>query len=138
MNNESRFSQGELMQLKSYIREAAEESAKLSRAELMLELREWQIENNEKQREIIKEALDEEMRKWFGDITPHSHVAHHTDLGSMLEAKRSAVNSLLKRGVQIVIVIALLTSLGININPAILGNKETPKAKTAVQSTKVE
>lgn len=132
------LSQGELMQLKSYIREAAEASAEMTRTKLMLELREWQIENSEKQSEIIEKALEKEMRKWFGDITPHNHVSHHTDISDLLSAKRSAVNSMIKRGLQIILAVALLGSLSLNISPAIIGNKEPSKPKTTLQSTKVE
>lgn len=138
MSGESRLSQGELMQLKGYIQEAAEASAEMTRTKLMLELREWQIENSEKQGEIIEKALEKEMRKWFGEITPHNHVTHHNDIAELLAAKRSAVNSLFKKGFQIILVLALLGSLGINLSPAILGSKELSKPKTSLQSTKVE
>lgn len=138
MGNESRLSQGELMQLKSYIQEAAEASAEMTRTKLMLELREWQIENSEKQGEIIEKTLEKEMRKWFGEITPHNHVTHHNDIAELLAAKRSAINSLFKKGFQIVLVLALLGSLGINLSPAIIGTKDPSKPKSSLQTTKVE
>lgn len=131
------FERGELMaQVKSWIDEAAERTSQQTKAELKLELREHQIESEEKTRIIIRQ----ELKSVLGDTPPHEHAMHHAEFAEFRKTRSGIIRKVVTQAVFGLILLGLLFSAGfvqLN-NSAILTSNQKEPEKTSQQNSRVK
>jgi hypothetical protein len=120
--------QGELMaQVKGWIKESAETTATLVKAEMKSELLQTRIEMKEEYRQVVQEELSKEMAKYFGQMPPHRHAQHHQDLENFQQTRSSIVSAIVKRAA----IGLIIAGLFYNSNFVVMFKDEQSEPKAA-------
>ena len=105
-----------MSEVNEIIKETAKQTADMNRQEMLLALKDHQLQSEARTREIMKQVMEEEIKKFFGPLEPHDHTNQHQRLMEILELKRGVTKTLWEKFslwlIAVVAVFFVFVSLG--------------------------
>lgn len=122
-------------EVRQWIEDSAARTAELTKTQVRLELKESQLEAEERTRAIIRE----EIQSYFGGLAPHEHASHHEQVGNWIDTRKTVSTAIVTKGVMWIIGVLMAGTVFLNSGTfALPGNKKMEQKREAQHIESVE